>query len=108
MDGGLPSRSRKKSALEHIHPMQDRLLQRADKEALLLQKARIQSSHPGFSKQLLRYDMDRNEWSVFDTLPFPSPVTTTAIRWNNSIVIPGGEIRAGVRTSQILIGEINR
>jgi len=80
----------------------------AEKQQLLLKKARVQSAHPGFSRQVLRYDMDRNEWSNFDTLPFPSPATTTAIRWENYIVMPGGEIRAGVRTPQILIGEISR
>lgn len=78
------------------------------KQELLLQKARVQSSHPGFSEQILLYDMRRDEWTFAGSLPFPTPVTTTAVRWNNRIVIPGGEIRAGVRTPQILIGEINR
>ncbi|MBN8854307.1 MAG: hypothetical protein J0H07_20770 [Sphingobacteriales bacterium] len=86
----------------------DRTHDVVERQALLLQKARVQSTHPGFSKRLLLYDIDRNEWKNFDELPFASPATTTAVRWDNYIVIPGGEIRAGVRTPQILIGEINR
>lgn len=78
------------------------------RQELLLQKARVQSGHPGFSKEVLLYDIDRNKWSHFDSLPFPSPATTTAVRWENFIVLPAGEIRAGVRTPQILFGEISQ
>jgi cyclically-permuted mutarotase family protein len=94
--------------VEKLIAAADRSSSAAEWKELLLQKARVQSSHPGFSRQVLRYDMHKNEWSDFDTLPFPSPATTTAVRWGNYIVIPGGEIRAGVRTSQILIGVISR
>jgi N-acetylneuraminic acid mutarotase len=78
------------------------------RQELVLQKARVQSSHPGFSKDILLYDMLRDEWRVYGELPFPAPATTTAVRWGDDIVIPGGEIRAGVRTPQILVGTINR
>jgi len=94
--------------VEKLIAAADRSSDVAEREQLLLKKARVQSAHPGFSRQVLRYDIDRNEWSNFDTMPFPSPATTTAVRWENYIVIPGGEIRAGVRTPQILIGEISR
>jgi len=94
--------------VEKLIAAADRSPDVAERQQLLLKKARVQSAHPGFSRPVLRYDIDRNEWSKFDTLPFPSPVTTTAVRWKNYIVIPGGEIRAGVRTPQILIGEISR
>ncbi|HEY4206198.1 MAG TPA: hypothetical protein VGM31_05260 [Puia sp.] len=80
----------------------------AERQELVLQKARVQSSHPGFSQQLLLYDMRRDVWRVYEELGFPAPATTVAVRWNDDIVIPGGEIKAGVRTPQILIGAINR
>jgi len=94
--------------VEKLIAAADRSLDVAERQLLLLKKARAQSAHPGFSRQVLRYDIDRNEWSNFDELPFPSPATTTAVRWENYILMPGGEIRAGVRTPQILIGEISR
>ncbi|HVU55562.1 MAG TPA: hypothetical protein VHD83_10930 [Puia sp.] len=86
----------------------DRTYDAAERQELLLQKARVQSSHPGFSGELLLYDIDKGEWSHFGDLPFPSPATTTAVRWDHYIVLPGGEVRAGVRTPQIWIGAINR
>jgi len=94
--------------VEKLIAAADRSSDAAERQRLLLEKARVQSAHPGFSREVLRYDMNRNEWSNFDTLSFPSPATTTAVRWDNYIVIPGGEIRAGVRLPQILIGEIGR
>jgi N-acetylneuraminic acid mutarotase len=94
--------------VEKLIAAADRSPNAAERQELLLQKARVQSSHPGFSQQVIRYDMRKNEWSNFDTMPFPSPATTTAVRWENTIVIPGGELRAGVRTPQILIGAISR
>jgi N-acetylneuraminic acid mutarotase len=48
----------------------------------------------------------KNEWKQLGEIPFPAPVTTTAIKWNKQIIIPGGEIRAGVRTPYILEAKI--
>lgn len=73
------------------------------KQELLQQKAVLQQTHPGFSKEILMYDILKDRWSVAGVIPFPSPVTTTLFQWGDRIVIPGGEIRAGVRTSQILM-----
>ena len=35
-----------------------------------------------------------------------SPVTTTAIMKDQLIIIPSGEVRAGVRTNEILVGRL--
>ena len=77
------------------------------KKAVLLEaKADLQSHHPGFSSDILRYRRKLNNWRKEGTIPFPSPVTTNAFYWKDRIVIPGGEIRAGVRTAQILTATI--
>ena len=66
----------------------------------------MQSTHPGFSKEVLLYKTISDEWSTVDSISFEAPVTTTAVKWSNTVVIPGGEIKAGVRSSNILVGRI--
>jgi len=76
------------------------------REKLNEEKIRIQETHPGFSKEVLLYNTISDEWSTLDSIPFEVPVTTTAVKWGNTVVIPGGEIRAGVRSAKILLGEV--
>lgn len=76
------------------------------KQELERQKASLQSAHPGFSGQLLRYDENKNEWIPAGKLPYETPVTTAALCWEDRIMIPSGEIRAGVRSPYILIGKL--
>ena len=77
------------------------------KTELIQQKNKLQSSHPGFSKEILMYNTELNEWTAVGCIPFDSPVTTTAVKWDDKVIIPSGEIRAGVRTPQILSANIN-
>lgn len=48
----------------------------------------------------------KNEWALMHSIAFEVPVTTTALKSGNNVFIPCGEIRAGVRTPQILMGII--
>ena len=79
----------------------------AIKEELIKKKTIVQSTHPGFSKEILLYNAMANEWTMVDSIPFDVPVTTVAIQHKNKIIIPSGEIKAGVRTPQILVGSID-
>jgi cyclically-permuted mutarotase family protein len=72
------------------------------KKQLVAEKLKLQSAHPGFCKQVLLYNAKKDEWKAVGCIPYDSPVTTTAVKWNDEVTIPGGEIRAGVRTPQIL------
>ncbi len=72
------------------------------KKALTAEKNTLQASHPGFSREILLYDSEKNEWTPTGQLPFETPVTTTAINGKYSIIIPSGEIKAGVRSPGIL------
>lgn len=74
------------------------------KNELTEQKAKLQSSHPGFSNEILIYNTDEDKWQVKGTIPFVTPVTTTAFEKNNTIYIPSGEIKAGVRSPYMLTG----
>jgi cyclically-permuted mutarotase family protein len=75
------------------------------KKELNEEKIRVQSTHPGFCRQVLLYDTQKDQWQKLDCIPFDVPVTTTAIQWNGEVLIPSGEIKAGVRTPQILMGK---
>lgn len=77
-----------------------------EKEALIQQKNELLASHPGFSNEILFYHVASGEISTLGKLPFQTPVTTTALMVNNQIIIPSGEIRAGVRTPNILMATL--
>lgn len=79
----------------------------AQKAALNLRKADVQATHPGFSRDVLAYDTRTNAWKSAGCIPFVTPVTTVAVPWDNRVYIAGGEIRAGVRTPQILSAKIH-
>lgn len=76
------------------------------KAELNRKKILLQSSHPGFSKEVLLYNTRTDEWKEAGFFIHNSPVTTTAVQWGNRIVIPGGEIKAGVRSPYILSGKL--
>ena len=72
------------------------------KEELNQEKIKLQTTHPGFSKSVLLYDIANNSWKMGSEINYTTPVTTTAIKNNDRIFIPSGEIKAGVRTPHIL------
>lgn len=76
------------------------------KNALIEQKNKLQMAHPGFKPEVLLYNTVTNNWSKLANIPFASAATTTAVLWGKCIFIPSGEIKAGVRTAQILLGTI--
>jgi N-acetylneuraminate epimerase len=78
-----------------------------EKALLNKEKIKVQSSHPGFCRQVLTYDTEKDKWKEGSCIPFEVPVTTTAISWDGQVVIPSGEIRAGVRTPHILTAKIS-
>jgi N-acetylneuraminic acid mutarotase len=63
--------------------------------------------HPGFSRSVLRYDRSGRRWVESGRLPL-SLVTTGAVWWKNSIVIPGGEDRPGNRSAAVLRIELKK
>lgn len=66
----------------------------------------LQSTHPGFSYEILAYDIEHNRWDSIGLLPFSTPVTTHAFVWDGFVILPGGEVRAGVRTPNIFSAEL--
>ncbi|RYE58258.1 MAG: hypothetical protein EOP48_03920 [Sphingobacteriales bacterium] len=78
----------------------------AKREYLNQQKIKVQTNHPGFSKTILEYDLTTGVWTELpQTMPYGT-VTTTAVLIDNKVIIAGGEIKAGVRTPNILLGKL--
>ncbi len=62
----------------------------------------LRDKHPGFSRDVLAYDTGKNIWTTVANMPV-SLVTTAAVKWQNDIVIPGGEDRPSHRSSSVLM-----
>jgi N-acetylneuraminic acid mutarotase len=71
-------------------------------QILIEQKNRLQRLHPGFSADVWVYHPDTNSWQVAGSIPFAPPVTTQAVVWKNHVYLCSGEIKAGVRSPDIL------
>lgn len=80
----------------------------ADKNLILKEK------HPGFHTDMLVYNSQTNTWTtVINQLSEQpgsparparwAPVTTPLVVWDGKLILPGGEIRPGVRTNRVLV-----
>ncbi|MBI3880284.1 MAG: galactose oxidase [Verrucomicrobia bacterium] len=58
------------------------------------------TEHKGFPRSVLAYDPATDKWETLGDVPF-SLVTTPAAEWHGRIVIPGGEARPGVRSTEV-------
>ncbi|MEX0642875.1 MAG: sodium/solute symporter [Pirellulales bacterium] len=63
--------------------------------------------HAGFPRDVLAYHTITNTWAARGELPF-SLVTTPAVRWKDQIIVPGGEARPGIRSTEIWAGKAQR
>ena len=57
-------------------------------------------THRGFGKRVLRYNPGTAQWADAGELPAPR-VTVPVVRWGRSWVVPGGEVRPGVRSPEV-------
>lgn len=61
------------------------------------------SAHPGFGTRSLRYHTVTDTWAEADDLRGAAAVAVApVVPWKGEWVIPGGEIRPGVRTTQVV------
>ncbi|WP_245877897.1 Kelch repeat-containing protein [Spirosoma fluviale] len=87
--------------IEALSNQANQLPDGAEKQKRTVERNDLQINHPGFIRTVWQFRTDTKKWSVVDTLPFPTPVTTPLVRWGTSIVIPSGEITPGIRTPAI-------
>lgn len=71
-----------------------------DDGSLFDQTDLLKDDHPGFIREMLAYHTITDTWSTVGSTP-SNQVTTTAVWWNDSIVIASGEVRPRVRTPAI-------
>ncbi len=60
----------------------------------------LKDQHPGFHRSAYCYNTMTDVWTSAGELP-QNQVTTTAVRWNDEIVIASGEVRPRVRTPAV-------
>lgn len=65
----------------------------------------LKDNHPGFSRDALAYHTITDTWTKTGSLP-ESLVTTAAVKWNNALVITGGEDRPGHRSAGVWRGAL--
>ncbi|WP_461093135.1 Kelch repeat-containing protein [Spirosoma gilvum] len=90
--------------LRQIEALNNRIRQEPnhpEQATWVAQRNDLQANHPGFRREIWQYRTDTQQWSVVGQMPFSAPVTTTAVRWGASFVLPSGEISPGIRTSAI-------
>ncbi len=73
----------------------------SQKTALLREKDSLLSHHPGFNREVMAYHTIRKTWLLIGEASAGLPATTVAFCWNDLVIIPGGEVRPGVRTPGI-------
>ena len=69
----------------------------------------LKENHPGFRQDILAYHTITDTWSVIGKIgkgkkdeTSVSPVTTSLVQWNDFVVLPGGEVKPGVRSTNVL------
>jgi len=80
-------------------------------DQLRQEKKSLLANHPGFSRDILVYHTITDTWTKSGQLPeseimggsVGGPVTTTAVYWDEDIILPSGEVRPGVRSPKIWI-----
>ncbi|WP_200977849.1 sodium/solute symporter [Echinicola sp. 20G] len=68
---------------------------------LIEQRNRILENHSGFDGKVLVYHTVTDSWQSLDDLPFKTPVTTTAVKWGDKVILPSGEVNPGTRNPEI-------
>jgi N-acetylneuraminic acid mutarotase len=64
------------------------------------QVATPQDKHRGFGKTPLRYNVATDKWIEAGGIAAPR-ATLPCVFWNNSWVLPGGEMRPGIRSPEV-------
>ena len=59
------------------------------------------TEHRGFTKEILRFDCVKNEWSKAGELEGPAPVTLPAVPWRDEFILVNGEVKPGIRTPAV-------
>ncbi|MGB2823209.1 MAG: sodium/solute symporter, partial [Phycisphaerae bacterium] len=82
-----------------------RRLEDLDRRGETAEASGIRDNHPGFSRDVLAYHTVTDTYVKAGELPTGSHVTTAAVPWRGSFVIPSGEISPGIRSPRVWKGD---
>lgn len=68
----------------------------------LAAKRRVYDAHPGFARDVLAFDTQREIWRTVGRSPVLPSVTTVAVKYREAILLPSGEVKPGIRTADII------
>ncbi len=68
--------------------------------SLFFKADELRDDHPGFPNEVLAYHTITDTWTLGGSIP-RNHVTTIAVKWDDRIVLPSGEVRPRVRSSAI-------
>ena len=68
--------------------------------SLFFKADELKDDHPGFPKETLAYHTITDTWTKAGKMP-SNHVTTIALEWDGSIIIPSGEVRPRVRSPKV-------
>lgn len=66
------------------------------------------ADHTGFGHQVIAFNTITKTFQCAGTMPHTPPVVTKALHWNGEVVIPGGEIKPGIRTPEVFTSPISK
>ncbi|MCY1721192.1 hypothetical protein OU798_12610 [Prolixibacteraceae bacterium Z1-6] len=78
------------------------------KSELVKQKNSHLQNHPGFDRVILIYNTLTNVCQQMGTLPHAAQLTTTAVKNDNNIFIPSGEVKPGIRTPEVTCLKVSK
>jgi len=61
------------------------------------------ANHRGFARDILRYETATDTWSRAGVLSVPAPVTVPTAPWRDGFIFFNGEVRPGIRTTQVFL-----
>ncbi len=61
------------------------------------------AGHRGFTREILRYDLKQDRWTVAGQLDEPPPVTLPTAPWKEGTIFFNGEVKPGVRTPRVFL-----
>lgn len=81
----------------------DALKSEAEKAPVIQEKISLLENHPGFFNEVLIFNTESKTFSSAGKIPGAVQVTTSAVNWKEKVFIPGGEIKPGIRTSEVKV-----
>lgn len=68
----------------------------------------LMENFPGYSRNVMAFDIVASEWILLGTFPERPPVANPVVYWDGGMIIPGGETGPGRRTNKIWLASVKK